>query len=183
MSEDLLIRNCSPTLAGLKTGNLFSCSFPSQLALLQYIRRLNRTLVPKGIRVVVMRAREGRALIYVFRYSAVQKMLRNRQAAQILRSRGYSQLRVEPCLCRLMGRCQEESEFPHEIGLFLGYPPEDVQGFIDNKACNQKCTGCWKVYGDADQARRTFEKYKRCTDIYCSQFEHGKSMDRLTVAG
>lgn len=183
MSEDLLIRNCSPTLAGIKPGNLFSCGYPTQQALLQYIRRLNRTLVPKGVRVVVLRAREGRALIYVFRYSAIEKMLRNGQAAEILSDRGYSQLRVEPCICRLLGRCQDESEFPHEIGLFLGYPPEDVKGFIENKACNQKCTGCWKVYGDPDSAQKLFEKYKRCTHVYCSQFEHGKSMDRLTVAG
>lgn len=28
MSEDLLIRHCSPTLAGIKTGNLFSCVCP-----------------------------------------------------------------------------------------------------------------------------------------------------------
>lgn len=30
MSEDLLIRHCSPTLAGIKTGNLFSCACPSR---------------------------------------------------------------------------------------------------------------------------------------------------------
>lgn len=183
MSEDILIRNCSPTLAGIKPGNLFSCEYPSQQALLQYIRRLNRTLVPKGIRVVVLRAREGRALIYLFRYTAVQKMLSDRHAAAILRDRGYTQLRVEPCVCRLLGRCQDEEEFPHEIGLFLGYPPEDVQGFIENKACNQKCTGCWKVYGDPVRAQKTFEKYKKCTHVYCSQYEHGKHIDRLTVAG
>ena len=120
MSEDILIRNCSPTLAGIKPGSLFSCSYPSQQALLQYIRRLNRILVPKGVRVVVLRAREGRALIYVFRYTLVEKMLSDRKAAEILKARGYSQLRVEPCVCRLLGRCQDDAEFPHEIGLFLG---------------------------------------------------------------
>ena len=183
MSDDLLIRNCSPTLAGIKSGSLFACSYPSQQDLLQYIRRLNKILVPKGVRVVVLRAREGRALIYVFRYNLVKKMLSDDQAAEILKDRGYSQLRVEPCICRLLGRCQDENEFPHEIGLFLGYPPEDVRGFIENKACNQKCTGCWKVYGDPDRAQKTFEKYRRCTHVYCSQYEHGQSMDRLTVAG
>ena len=30
MSEDLLIRHCSPTLAGIKTGNLFSCACASR---------------------------------------------------------------------------------------------------------------------------------------------------------
>ena len=28
MSEDYLIRNCAPTLAGIKTANLFSCPCP-----------------------------------------------------------------------------------------------------------------------------------------------------------
>ena len=29
MSEDILVRNSSPTLAGIKTGSLFSCPFVS----------------------------------------------------------------------------------------------------------------------------------------------------------
>ena len=27
MSEEQVVRNCAPTLAGLKTGNLFACSW------------------------------------------------------------------------------------------------------------------------------------------------------------
>ena len=183
MSEDLLIRNCSPTLARLKPGNLFSCDYPSQHALLDYIHGLNKILVPKGVRVMVFRARAGRALIYVFRYSAIARMLRNEQAVRLLHQQGYREMRVEPCLCRLLSRIQDDREFPHEIGLFLGYPPEDVQGFMENKACNQKCTGYWKVYGDPLSAQKTFAKYQKCTDIYCSLFEQGSSVDRLTVAG
>lgn len=183
MSEDLLVRNCSPTLAGIKPGNLFSCKYPSQRALMQYIRRINRMLVPKGIRVMLMRADEGRALIYVFRYTALQKVLQDKQAMKILRHFGYQEQRVEPCLCRLLSRCQERGEFPHEIGLFLGYPPEDVLGFIQNKARNQKCTGFWKVYGDPESAQKTFDMYRRCTHAYCTHFERCKSIDRLTVAG
>ena len=64
----------------------------------------------------------------------------------------------------------------------MGYPPEDVEGFISQKAQNYKCVGCWKVYGDAEAAQRTFEKYKKCTDVYCSQWEKGISIERLTVA-
>lgn len=183
MSEDLLVRNCSPTLAGIKPGNLFSCKYPSQRALTQYIRRINRVLVPKGVRVILMRAQAGSALIYVFRYTAVAKMLQNEQAQKILRRYGYRELRVEPCLCRLMSRFRDQEDFPHEVGLFLGYPPEDVQGFIENKACHQKCTGFWKVYGDPEAAQKTFEKYRRCTRVYCSHYDCGKSIEGLTVAG
>ena len=35
---------------------------------------------------------------------------------------------------RLIKRLNEDAEFPHEIGLFPGYPPEDVRGFIENRA-------------------------------------------------
>ena len=80
-----------------------------------------------------------------------------------------------------MERLGESSEFPHEIGLFLGYPCEDVKGFIENKASSAKCVGCWKVYGDADKAQKQFELFKKCAKVYQQQFELGKPLTRLTV--
>ena len=71
--------------------------------------------------------------------------------------------------------------FPHEIGLFLGYPIDDVISFIENKGKNFKCCGCWKVYHDEDNAKKTFEKYKKCTNIYCKKYLQGSSLKRLTV--
>ena len=77
----------------------------------------------------------------------------------------------------------ESGEFPHEVGLFLSYPPEDVKGFIDNHAANFKCAGVWKVYGDEQRARQTFEKYKKCTQIYCDLWRSGSGLEQLAVAG
>ncbi len=182
MSEELLVRHCSPTLAGIKTGNMFPCSYSTVKELMEAIRWANRKLVPKGLRVIPLHYRDGRALIYVFRPKGVEKVLQDQQAISVLQKRGYKDLRVEPCICQLMGRFQEEGEFPHEVGLFLGYPPEDVNGFIENKACGQKCSGCWKVYGDPEAAQKTFAKYKQCTRIYCDMWKKGKSVDCLTVA-
>ena len=84
---------------------------------------------------------------------------------------------------QLIKRMCADEEFPHEIGLFLGYPPEDVRGFIENGAENCKCVGCWKVYGNVEAAKKTFAKYKKCTDVYSRQQANGKSVERLTVAG
>ena len=55
MSEDLVIRHCAPTLAGIKTGNLFSCACPCKAALTKELCRLNRKLVPKGIRILPLK--------------------------------------------------------------------------------------------------------------------------------
>lgn len=38
----------------------------------------------------------------------------------------------------------------NEVGLFLGYPPEDVRCFMNDSRRGVKCTGCWKAYGDEE---------------------------------
>lgn len=45
MSEEILIRQGAPTLAGIKTGSLFPCPCEDREDLLADIRRLNRRLV------------------------------------------------------------------------------------------------------------------------------------------
>lgn len=183
MSEELLIRYCSPTLAGMKTGNMFACSFPDKNQMNECIRCWNRLLAKKGLRVLPLRFQNERALIYVYRPSRLSADLQDDTAKQLLKERGYCTDTSERCLVHLIKRLCQYEEFPHEIGLFLGYPPEDVCGFIENKADGCKCVGCWKVYGDAEAAQKTFAKYKKCSDIYAAQYANGKSIERLTVAG
>ena len=59
---------------------------------------------------------------------------------------------------------------------------EDVKGFIKNRAAGYKCIGCWKVYGNEQDAKKQFERYKKCTSVYCAQWANGKSIEQLTVA-
>ena len=183
MSDELFIRYCAPTLAGMKTGSMFPCSYNSSEELTNDIRRANLIFVPKGLRVLPLHQKNGRALIYVFRPKSLAEALSDDTAISVLEKRGYKNIGVTPCICQLLDHFNKKDEFPHEVGIFLGYPPEDVSGFIENHAHHEKCTGCWKVYGDEDQAKRTFAKYKKCTDVYCNQYKKGKSIDHLTLAG
>lgn len=181
MSDEIFIHHCSPTLAGIKTANLFSCRFTDEKEIKDSIRKLNRVLVKKGVRVLPLRYCDGYALIYAYRPSRLLMDLQQSDACELLKERGYTSEAPEQCIIQLMQRLADGGEFPHEIGLFLGYPPEDVCGFIKNKAGRYKCVGEWKVYGDADKAMETFAKYKKCTEVYCAQFAQGKSIERLTV--
>ena len=183
MSEDLVIRHCAPTLAGIKTGNLFSCACPCKAALTKELYRLNRKLVPKGIRALPLRVQKGRALIYVYRPNALECDLADHCSRGLLLQYGYTPEDSNRCVIHLIQRLRSDGEFPHEIGLFLSYPPEDVLGFILNKACNHKCVGCWKVYSDEQAAKCIFRRYKKCSKIYSQQWEQGKSIEQLTVAG
>ncbi len=182
MSEEVIVKYCSPTLAGLKTGSLFSCSYDDQNELFGFLRELNLSLGSKGIRFLPLRFKNKKALIYAFRPSRLFTELKNEEAEKLLAERGYHTDNCGKCLARLMKRLSESEDFPHEIGLFLGYPVEDVKGFIENKAACAKCVGCWKVYGDEKRAKRLFAQYKKCTCVYEKQWCAGKPLTELAVA-
>lgn len=179
MSEELIVRHCAPTLANLKTGSLFVCPITDRPSFFSSLRSLNELLVPKGLRALPLRIREHSALVYLYRPSRLKKDLEDPAAIKILQDHGYSC--YGKCLPKLIERVRASEEFPHEIGLFLGYPPEDVQGFLDHQPC--KCSGCWKVYGDENKAKKTFDLYKKCERVYCQQLARGIDIKRLTVAG
>ncbi len=183
MSEELIVRHCAPTLAGMKTGSMFNCPFKDSAEMQNSIRRLNRLLGKKGLRVLPLQYRNNRALVYIYRPARLSCDLQDSTAYRLLYERGYNMETPGQCVAHLRKRLCECKEFPHEVGLFLGYPPEDVLGFIENRAGGCKCVGCWKVYGDVESAQKIFAKYKKCTDVYCAQLAQGKSIERLTVAG
>ena len=183
MSIDYVIQHAAPTLAGIKTGNLFPCTFSSTQDMVRDLREVNRVLVPRGLRLLPLRRKDDRALLYLFRPADLSRDLAGQEARRLLREAGYGDdLSHLVCLRELTRRLREGEDFPHEIGLFLGYPPEDVAGFMTHRGKNCKCVGCWKVYGDVESARRKFAMYQKCTDVYCACLHRGTTIDRLTVA-
>ena len=181
MSEEQVVRNCAPTLAGLKTGNLFACPYENREDLLDFLRSLNRRLGKKGVRAVPLRIRQDRALIYLYRPARLEKDLSCASCEALLSEFGYNCRGGSRCLTRLARRLKQQEDFPHEIGLFLSYPPEDVKGFIEHHAADFKYAGLWKVYGDEQRARDLFAKYQRCTEIYCERLHAGSSIAQLAV--
>ena len=181
MPEEMVIRHCSPTLAGIKTGSLFSCPYDSEEQLRADVRAMNRRLVPKGLRVLALRYHKGLALIYLYRPDRLGRDLEAPEAAQLLAERGYPCSSPERCVIRLMAALRDSQEFPHEIGLFLGYPPDDVAGFIRWGAKHYKCVGDWKVYGDEQRARQLFAQYRACTRCYQALWNRGRTVEQLAV--
>ncbi len=181
MSEKTLIRYGAPTLAGLKTGSLFACPQEEYSRLCGSLREINRRLTPYGVRILPLKKANGRVLAYLYRPDRLRRDLSDSHAQRILSARGYPVGDADRCLVTLARRLRSEAEFPHEVGLFLGYPPEDVSGFISAGAKAAKCVGTWKVYGDVAAAQRTFARYHKCTRIYGEAYGRHRSLERLTV--
>lgn len=184
MSEETIIHFCAPTLAGIKTGSLFSSFFSSEEEMLNEIRRYNRRLRMKGVIFLSLNydVGSGRGLIYVFRPCRLREDLADREAARLLEESGYRCDSAACCLRDLIQRIRGGKDFPHEIGLFLSYPASDVREFIRCRAAGAKCCGTWKVYGDERAAKETFRRYRLCQECCARQLAGGAALESLTVS-
>lgn len=182
--EKYLIEHCSPTLASLKTANLFNYIFESEEELYGYLRGLNRKLSAKGVSVTILRKEEKSALVYVYREKKLEEDLSKPGVKAFLAKAGYAaeHMTALSAIRFLRSRVAAKEGFPHEIGLFLGYPLGDVIGFIENAGRHSKCSGCWKVYCNECEAVRLFAKFDKCKAVYKRLFCQGKSVVQLTVA-
>ena len=179
--DRVLIEQCAPTLAGIKTANLFKVAYVNYESLKVNIELLNSKFLNKGISFKILKVNKTNALIYTYRESMLKKDIANKKAKNILNVYGYNELDINKSLERLKKRLENYKEFPHEIGIFLGYPPEDVEGFIFNKGYNCNLCGYWKVYGDVSSAKIEFAKFDKCRAIYKRLWQAGKDIMLLAV--
>lgn len=182
MLEQSVIENCAPTLAGIKSANLFSYHFTEKATVLEELSAINAKLGTKGVYVEALLWKRDSALIYTYRRSLLEKELQQDGAVPLLSQYGYPDCKVESCLSHLRKRLCDYDCFPHEIGIFLGYPLEDVIGFIENGGKNCKTCGLWKVYCNECEKEKLFEKLRKCTRIYTQVFAEGRSITQMTVS-
>ena len=189
--ETDMVEQCAPVLAGLKPANLFRHETRDRAALEGAVAGWNAQFAPKGLRLLILKEcpRGSWYLVYLYRPARLGAVLAQPEVADFLRGEGYclpgdpgSPAGCEALLAQLAGRLACDGAFPHEIGVFLGYPLGDVVGFIANRGQNFTCCGCWKSYGDPDAARRHFAQLNKCTAIYLRLFHSGRPILRLAVA-
>ena len=119
----------------------------------------------------------------VYHNGQLERRLADERVQRVLAWFGYPVGQpLEALLKMLRRRIALNEGFPHEIGLFLGYPLEDVEGFIRNKGQGYTCCGHWKSYGDPAEARRRFAGYRACTETYRRRYDGGTPITQLIVA-
>lgn len=177
-----IIEYCAPTLAGMKTGGMFRIKFSSESKMNAEIQNMKNILKPKKVSLTVLKSTGTNALIYVFREDKLKNDLKNPDLDNLLDELGYSKGGINTVLRQLKERMTENGDFPHEIGAFLGYPPKDVIGFVKNKGSNCLCSGWWKVYHNAENAKKMFLKFDKCRELYKKLYLSGKTALQLAVA-
>lgn len=152
---------CAPVLTGLKVSNLLQVRKDQK-------EEVFRLFQDTQISCQVLYEREKRIAVLLYRRNALSKYLKRKEVKRLMEAFGYQGMELDEILKKLTVRYQAyvegKMDFPHEIGLLFGYPPEDVTGFIENNGKNFLYSGYWKVYGDPERARRTFAGYDRAKE-------------------
>ena len=181
MQDQLIIRLCSPTLAGIKTGSLFTVGYTDRKEFNEDVRSFNHRMKNKGLRMIPVKYTEDYVLVYLYRPLFLKRDFKEDKVRQILKEKGYSYTNSDLCVAELARRLEQNSAFPHEIGVFLGYPADDVRGFMNSPDSGYKYVGYWKVYGDMDAAIKLFTRFSRCTEKYVKRLRSGSTLEQLAV--
>ena len=187
--ETVMLEQCAPVLASLKPGGLFRYETRDSADLARRVKNWNVQLEPKGLRVRVLKGcvLTHRYLVYVYRANRLAAVLQDPAVRNFLARTGYRLPRQgqpwQTLLDQLSQRLCCEGEFPHEIGVFLGYPLNDLKSFINDP--NEGCllVGEWKVYHDREEAEKLFGRYNSCRKALVRQItERGKTLAEIFAA-
>ena len=173
----------APLLIGLKPASLISFRKDKFTDFDGLLAAYLPCFACKGISVYTLQENAANILLLFFRSKTMEKTLRDGGRRDLLTAYGYN---ADSSLAELLAelkRRMTQGNFPHEIGLFLGYPPQDVQGFIEQKGRGFSYSGYWKVYANEGETRRLFALYTRCTKEFCQKLAAGENFAAMLKAG
>lgn len=175
-----LALQCAPFIAGLKPSNLFISGgddLGKAVGLFEYA----------GFSYFILLKTNSKIVFLIYDPKRLEECVLERSAVALLRKTGYYALGLGELLknCRLRYRqyASEGREFPHELGIFLGYPVEDVEGFIKNSGKNCLYAGYWKVYADLPKKLSVFKSYDRARLSLLKMLSAGKNIREIVGHG
>ncbi|WP_224983045.1 DUF3793 family protein [Geomonas agri] len=119
-------------------------------------------LEESGLKVRILDDRGSSVLLLLYSQEALGALLAQKSVRIILGKAGYGNVfDFDAVLDELETRVTGEG-FPHEIGVFLGYPLKDVIGFMGWAPLAFTVQGPWKIFGKPEQSLRLAECHREC---------------------
>lgn len=159
--ESKLALQCAPVIVGIKMSNILTVSSEEE-AMLESVLRETEITHYRLLRY------EVKSVCLLYRRFELESYLQDKQVQQFFLTNGYEDLSIAGILKIFQQRYEtymmNKEDFPHEMGILLGYPLEDVQGFIRNKGKNYLYTSYWKVYTDVEEKKQLFDAFENAKE-------------------
>ena len=147
------------------------------------LARISMKLHNTNISLIILCTCKKRHLVMVYRAKELEEHLRSKEVSDYLREFGYRRDDFISNLIRLHQRMNgfynKMKEFPHEVGVFLGYPICDIKGFLENKGERYLHSGYWKIYGNLEETRKKFLSYDEAREIALDEFLSGREWESI----
>ena len=167
---------CSLVLSGIKPSNLLIYSNHCEGCISEELKNT-------GAEHMKLYTGKNDSVSIIFNREKLEKSLLDEENREFIKQYGYEDFSVNSVIEKLAGRYTEfkegRAEFPHEMGIVLGYPLEDVSGFIENNGKNYLYSGYWKVYKNAEEKIRLFKTYKDIKKYFVEQIENGRQIHQI----
>lgn len=172
--------HCAPTLAGIKPSNIFTWHHVQMNNAQGHVAELTRKFANSNLTIITLCECSHHSLILVYRSDMLEKYISKPEISAFLSGLDYpAHQGLDRCLERLKARIAPKDTFPHEIGVFLGYPLHDVTGFINSPGKSCALRGEWKVYKNESETARLFTRFRKCRTILYQRFMNGSDIVEL----
>ncbi len=170
--------HCAPVIKGSKIANIVMIS-RSEAEKTEFLLRGTH------ISYFFLGAGRDTVILYLYRKEALREYLSRREIRDFLKDCGYAGGCLRNMLEQLSRRVSMHEDgknsFPHEIGAFLGYPIQDIKGFIENQGKNFLYLGYWKVYHNVKETERLFRRYDAEREQAVEEIVGGKTIREIAV--
>lgn len=176
--KEQIATQCAPLLAGLKPSNLL--------------------IIPKGLEMDLIIALQGtdfmvyclseydeKQVFLMYKVNELMVYLTERPVQNLLMELGYEEAGLFSLLPVVSEKYQahkrEKAEFPHELGLLLGYPAADVRGFMEHGGKDFLYSGYWKVYENVRETVSLFREFGRAKEFVVRLVTQGYSIAEISA--
>lgn len=172
--EMQLAFQCAPLITGLRISNMLTIDSKDEGAMRVIFKH-------SGISYFKLATMNHNTVFLLFRRSHLESYIKKPEALDMLKAAGYAEEQFGRILLNFKNRYEayisdRRGEFPHEMGLLLGYPIDDVKGFIENKGEDSLYSGYWKVYNNPLLKKRMFDSFEKAEDTVIQLLAEGIEM-------
>ena len=164
---------CAPVLTGVKPSNILTLKNVSE-------KEVAESLKEMGISYSMLCDSGARKVWLIYREEEILEILGKKEYSEFLDTLGYRGFEFPQMLqimnLRFEGYQNGSAEFPHELGIFLGYPLADVKGFIEHNGKDFLYQGYWKVYENVEERKKMFSIYNVVKEEFIREMQAGKDL-------
>lgn len=181
-----LAMETAEVLAGVKPANLINLADRPQSCGRNLFRLWQRhghsLLAASGLNWRELPGRRGGVLLLIYHTKTLTELLARPATQAVLTRVGYANPANPAAALEQLSQRLRQQAFPHEIGVFLGYPLKDVAAFLGWVKLPYTCQALWRIYGKPEASLALAEVFRQSRCRMAQRLTSGTAVDCLRSA-